>query len=247
MRVAPLAYVRSVTDETRPGDDVQARVADAVHTVRARIASAALRAGRVPDDVRLVAVTKMHPVAMVRAARSAGVEDFGENHAVDLAAKARAVPATWHFLGKLQSGTVRHVADHAHVVHSGEPGTALERLARRRASAGSSIRVLIEVDFTGRGQGVGPEDVLAFGAEVDASPGLNLIGLMTVPPFAAEAESARPYFARLRELSERLRRDRPHAAELSMGMSLDYEVGVEEGATMVRVGTALFGPRPPNR
>jgi pyridoxal phosphate enzyme (YggS family) len=229
------------------GEERRGRVARGVAEVRGRIAAAALRAGRAPGDVRLVAVTKTHPVEAVRAAFDAGVEDFGENHAVDLAAKAVSVPATWHFIGKLQSGTVRHVADHADFVQSAEPGGALDRLARRRAGAGRPLPVLIEVDLTAGRQGVAPDAALAFADRVAAMPGLLLRGLMTVPPVTPDAQGARPYFARLRALSERLRTAHPDAAELSMGMSLDYEVGVEEGATMVRVGTAVFGPRPLNR
>jgi len=228
-------------------DDLRERVSRAVGEVRERIAAAAVRVGRTPEEVRLVAVTKTHPVEAVRAALAAGVRDFGENHAVDLAAKAAAVPAIWHFIGKLQSGTVRHVADHADVVQSAEPGGALERLARRRAAGGRPLPVLIEVDLTPGRQGVGPDDVLPFADRVALMPGLILRGLMTVPPLTPDPEGARPYFARLRALSERLRSAHPEATELSMGMSLDYEVGVEEGATMVRVGTAVFGPRPSNR
>ena len=215
-----------------------------VPEVLSRIAAAAQRAGRDPDAVRLIAVTKTHPVVAVEAAVRAGVRDLGENRAADLATKATAVPATWHFLGKLQSGTVRHVADHADVVHSAEPGGAVQRLARRRAASHRLIEALIEVDFTGRRQGVGEDEALDFADALAATEGLRLAGLMTIPPQTPEAARARPYFAKLRELSERLRDHHPGAAELSMGMSLDYEIGVEEGATMVRVGTALFGPRP---
>jgi PLP dependent protein len=222
----------------------EAAIREAVGAVRGRMHDAAERAGRDPGSVRLVAVTKTHPVEVVAAARRAGLDDLGENHAAELAAKAEAVPAVWHFLGKLQSGTVRHVADHADVVHSGEPGHALERLGRRRAAAGRTIDVLVEVDFTGRRQGVRPDDVIGFASDVATMSGIRLAGLMTIPPVTSDAEGARPYFSRMRELSEVLRSVHPFAAELSMGMSVDYQVAIEEGATMVRVGTALFGPRP---
>ena len=239
------------------GEEAQrgAHVARAVAVVRGRIAEAAAGAGRDPADVTLVAVTKTHPVHDVLAAAGAGVSDFGENRAVDLAAKGEAAaramaeggtgPARWHFLGKLQSGTVRHVADAADVVHSAEPGGAIERLARRRAVAGRVLDVLIQVDLTGTRQGVGPQEVARSADSLVRMPGLRLVGLMTIPPITADPEGAREYFVRLRELSERLRTTHPAARELSMGMSFDYEVGVEEGATMVRVGTALFGQRPP--
>ena len=223
-------------------------LAGSVENVRTRIAEACRRAGRGPEEVRLVAVSKTVPVEAVRLARAAGVEDFGENRAQELAAKAPQVPATWHFLGKLQRGTVRHVADNAAVVHSAEPGTALDALAGRAARGGRTIACLIEVDFTPGRQGVAPDEVAAFAEHLASSApamgSLHLVGLMTIPPQTPDAEGARPYFARLRQLRDDLRRSLPQAVELSMGMSADYEVAVEEGATMVRVGTAVFGPRP---
>jgi pyridoxal phosphate enzyme (YggS family) len=227
-----------------PAPAWEARIRESLTAVRARVKAAAGRAGRDPASVRLVAVTKTHPIEAVAAARRAGIEDLGENRAADLARKAPVVPAVWHFLGKLQSGTVRHVADHADVVHSGEPGHALQRLGRRRAESGRPIEVLVEVDFTGWRQGVRPNDVIAFGSDVASMAGVRLTGLMTVPPLTRDPEDARPYFIRLQELSRELQSVHPLATELSMGMSVDYEVAIEEGATMVRVGTALFGPRP---
>ncbi len=233
------------------------RVSTTVAAVRERIAAAAARAGRDPSQIRLVAVTKTHPPQAVTAVLEAGVVDIGENRAAELSAKAAGVEAlrpdlagtatrpVWHFLGKLQTGTVRHVADVADVVQSAEPGAALVRLARRRAAAGQPIDVLIEVDFTGERQGVAPPDVGRFAEEISGMEGLRLRGLMTIAPITPAPEGARPFFARLRSLGEALRSAHPEAGDLSMGMSVDYEIGVEEGATMVRVGTALFGPRAP--
>jgi pyridoxal phosphate enzyme (YggS family) len=222
--------------------DVAANVLD----VRRRIADACRRSGREARGVRLIAASKTVSEEAIRMAAAAGVEDFGENRPQELAAKAPLVPATWHFLGTLQRGTVRHVADHAAVVHSAEPGSALEALAGRAARRGRTIRCLIEVDFTGARHGVVPEDVGAFAEELSGprEGPLRLVGLMTIPPQTPGAEGARPYFAKLRDLRDDVRRTLPEVVELSMGMSADYEVAVEEGATMVRVGTALFGPRP---
>jgi pyridoxal phosphate enzyme (YggS family) len=222
-------------------------VADRVARVRRRIAEACRRAGRDPSSVTLVGATKSVPVARIRAAWDAGVLDFGENYAVELAEKAPQVPATWHFFGKLQRGTAAAVARHADVVHSAEPGEALARVAARAVREGKILRTLIQVDFTGRRQGVAPDDLPPFVEEVLRLPGLRLCGLMTLPPPAPDPEAARPFFAQLRAMVEGLRADAPDLVELSMGMSLDYEVAVGEGATMVRVGTALFGPRPPGR
>jgi uncharacterized pyridoxal phosphate-containing UPF0001 family protein len=140
---------------------------------------------------------------------------------------------------------VRHVADHADVVHSAEPGHALQMLGRRRsAGRAEPVPVLIEVDFTGHRQGVAPEDLAAAAGAVAATEGVALRGVMTIAPPDPDPEAARPWFARLRDLRDGLLRRFPDAGEISMGMSLDYEVAVEEGATMVRVGTAVFGPRP---
>jgi len=219
----------------------------AIHAVRSGIERACIRAGRGPAEVVLVAVTKTVPVELIRLARAGGLEHFGENHAGELAEKAPLVPATWHFVGKLQSGTAPRVADHADVIHSAEPGRALERVASRAARHGRRIRFLAQVDFTGRRQGVGPDDVEPFLRTAQRLPGIEMVGLMTLPPLADPPEATRPWFARLRELRDSLHERWPGLSELSMGMSGDYEVAVEEGATMVRVGTALFGPRPGGR
>jgi len=220
-------------------------MAERVEAVRATIAAACARAGRDPGDVRLIAATKTIGEGSILAARSAGVADFAENYAKELARKARAIPATWHFVGKLQAGTAASVADAAAVVHSAEPGTGLERVAGRAARRGRAIDALVQVDFTGQRQGVDPEHLRAFVDAAEGVDGIRLIGLMTLPPQTPRAEGARPYFARLRDLRDGLLFAHPDLVELSMGMSADYAVAVEEGATMVRVGTALFGARPP--
>jgi PLP dependent protein len=227
-------------DESDPAESL----AEALRAVRERIAGAARRAGRVPEAVTLVAVSKTVAVQRVAEAAAAGVRDFGENHAAELQRKAALVPgARWHFLGKLQRGTVRHV-DAAAVVHSGEPGGAVEALARRSAARDRVVDVLAQVDFTGRRQGTDPGDLPAFVEHLHALGGIRPVGLMTIPPLAADPREARDYFVRLRDLRDGLTGDWPGLVELSMGMSADYEVAVEEGATMVRVGTALFGHRP---
>jgi pyridoxal phosphate enzyme (YggS family) len=220
---------------------------EAIDAVRQRIARACDRSGRAPDAVTLVAVTKSFPVAVVKAAAALGLEEFGENYASELARKAQAVPATWHFIGKLQAGTAPRVADHANVIHSGEPGRAIERVAHRAAREGRRLRCLVQIDFTGRRQGVDPQEIDAAVNAMTAVDGIQLVGLMTLPPFTEDREGTRVYFRALRELRDRLRSTWPEMAELSMGMSGDYEVAVEEGATMVRVGTALFGVRPRGR
>jgi pyridoxal phosphate enzyme (YggS family) len=221
-----------------------ASLREAISIVRSRISDACRRSGRSPQEVTLVAVTKTVPIDVVRKARQAGIEHFAENYANELKAKAPEVPATWHFIGKLQRGTAGHVADHATVVHSAEPGEALQRIAARAARTGTTIRCLVQVDFTGGRNGVPPEDIPGFAATAEGMVGISLVGLMTLPPWSGDPEATRRYFARLRELRDALQRGHPAVQELSMGMSGDYEVAVEEGATMVRVGRSIFGPRP---
>jgi hypothetical protein len=152
--------------------------------------------------------------------------------------------ARCHFIGTLQSGTAHKVADLADVVQTLASARATERLSRRADERGRSIEVLLEVDLTGARGGLAPERVLEAADRVAGLPALRLTGLMTLPPFDPDPEAARPYFVRLRELAERVRRDHPDVRGLSMGMSLDYQVAAAEGATMVRIGTRLFGERP---
>ena len=220
--------------------DIAANLRD----VRARIDAAARRAGREPGDVTLVAVTKTHPSEVVRTAREAGVTDFGENYVKELTEKREAAPdARWHYVGVLQSHTAGKVADAADVVHAAVPGRALERLSSRAASNGVRLAVLLQVDEAGRESGVAPDEAEGALESISALPGVVPVGLMSLPPQPDDPEDSRPYFARLRDLCDHLRKRFEGLVELSMGMSLDYEIAVEEGATMVRVGTALFGPR----
>lgn len=215
-----------------------------IAAVRGAIERACIRSGRNPGEVLLVAVTKTVAASVVAQARSEGLQDFAENYANELAAKAPLVDATWHFIGKLQRGTAHRVADHAEVIHSAEPGRALDRVGRRAASEGKTIRCLLQVDFTGQRQGLEPEQIARTVEACASLEGIAIVGLMTLPPWTGDPEATRPYFSRLRALRDRVRTDHRGVVELSMGMSGDYEVAVEEGATMVRIGTALFGPRP---
>ncbi len=216
--------------------------------IRARIARAAERAGRDPGEVVLVAAAKTVPASTVRAVAAAGVDAIGENYVPELRgirAQLPDLPVAWHFIGTLQAGTAHHVADLTDVVETVAGGHATQRLAGRADRAGRTLDVLIEVDLVGGRAGAAPDMVDAVARQIGSLGGLRLRGLMTLPPPTPTAEEARPWFIRLRELREGLRGSHPDVVELSMGMSLDYEVAVEEGATMVRVGTALFGPRAP--
>jgi pyridoxal phosphate enzyme (YggS family) len=204
------------------------------------------RVGRDPAGIRIVGASKTVDLQRIRWAREAGVGSFGENYVQELRRKAPEVPQVrWHFIGTLQASGARHVADLADVVETLAGERATERLARRAASAGRTLEALIEVDLAGRGSGVPPDDVAAFADRVVSMEGIRPLGLMTLPPFDPDPEAARPWFARLRRIRDELRERHPEMLELSMGMSLDYPIAVEEGATMVRIGTALFGPRAP--
>ena len=186
------------------------------------------------------------PAEAVRWVAEAGVTAIGENYVNELRALHDEVPGVrWHYIGALQTNTAHHVAALADVVETLSGERATERLARRAADDGRRLDALIEVDLTGDRSGVGPDELGAFADRVASFEGLRLRGLMTLPPLTATAEEARPWFRQLRDLRDRIREKHPDVVDLSMGMSLDYQVAVEEGATMVRIGTALFGPRTP--
>jgi PLP dependent protein len=217
--------------------------------IRAGIARAAARAGRDPGSVTLVAAAKTVPARAVRLIAEAGVTAVGENYVQELRAIRPELvdlgAVRWHFIGTLRSGTAHQVADLCDVVETLAGERAVRRLAGRAARAGRTVDGLLEVDFTGERTGVRPDQVPQAADLLAGLDGVRLRGLMTLPPLTLTAEEARPWFVRLRELRDRLRERHPEVLDLSMGMSLDYEVAVEEGATMVRIGTALFGPRKP--
>jgi PLP dependent protein len=219
-----------------------AAVAANVARVRERIAAAAARAGRDPGKVTLVAVSKLFPTAAVRAVLAAGVTDIGENYAQDLEAKATEVPeARWHFVGRLQRNKAAVLVRVGALVHSLDSLAGARALGRRAVAAATTARALVqvEVDERAAAHGVPAGGLAAFVAACRAVEGLELRGLMVMPAQGDEPEAARPAFQRTAELAAGL-----GLPELSMGMTTDFEVAVEEGATLVRVGTALFGPRP---
>lgn len=216
------------------------KLEEAISAVRRRIGEAADRSGRDPRDVRLVAVTKKVDPSIVRLGAEAGLREFGENYVQELEVKRQVAPdATWHFLGRVQRNKARRVVECSDVIQTLEPGGGAKRLVELASTRSPAPRFLIEVDFTGSRVGVTPEALDAFARSMVQS-GADVRGLMTVAPLDRDP---RPSFARLRELGESLRTRHPAATELSMGMSTDLDVAVEEGATMVRVGTAIFGPR----
>jgi pyridoxal phosphate enzyme (YggS family) len=224
----------------------RAQIRANVEAIGTRIDEVCARVGRDPTGVLLVAAAKRQPFDAISWAAEAGVTAVGENYVRELRDVRDRVPGVrWHYIGALQTNTVHHVAALADVVETAAGQRATERLARRAAGDGRILDTLIEVDFTGARAGVPPAQVPAFADEVASLDGLRLRGLMTIPPPTQTAGEARPWFRRLRELLDRVHSDHPDVLDLSMGMSLDYEVAIEEGATMVRIGTAVFGPRTP--
>ena len=224
--------------------DLAARIAG----VRERIAKAAARAGRSEQSVRLLAVSKRHAAAAVREAHAAGLRAFGENYAQELVAKAAEVGALdgieWHLVGHLQTNKARHVAPVIAMVHTIDSAHVATELGKRAAPLGRTIRALIEVNVgkDSKKSGCAPDELGAIIEAVRAVGALELAGLMTMPPYADDPDAARPFFAQLRELQAR--HGGPRALpELSMGMSHDLEAAIAEGATIVRVGTAIFGER----
>jgi pyridoxal phosphate enzyme (YggS family) len=225
-------------------------ISERVAAVRERIARAAERASRPPADVTLVAVSKTHPTEAVRAAFAAGVRDFGENRVQEaepkIAGTSDLAGARWHLVGHLQSNKVRRAAALFGLVQSIDSVELAERLARAGEESGREVRGLVEVDLAGEATKYGlPEaELLPALQALRGRAGLRLEGLMLLPPLLEDPEALRPFFRRLRALRDRaLGEGFIAAGELSMGMSHDFEAAVEEGATLVRVGTAIFGER----
>ena len=221
--------------------------------VRERIARAAVRAARRPGEVRLVAISKTHPPEAVRAAFAAGVRDFGENRVQEAEPKIAATAdlresgLRWHLVGHLQSNKARRAAALFEVVQSLDSLDLAFRIARFGAEAEKPVRALVQVDLAGEDTKFGlPEAELLPALEaLRGREGLRVEGLMVLPPYVEDPEKARPFFRRLRGLAERAAAaGLLEGCELSMGMSHDFEAAVEEGATIVRVGTAIFGERP---
>ncbi len=225
-------------------------IADHLAAVHERIRQAAERAGRDPAAVRLVAVSKTRPAADVEAAAQAGQRLFGENYVQELVAKATAVtqPVEWHYIGHLQSNKVRQLAGIVTMIHSVDRLSLAEEISRQWGRLGSCCDVLVQVNVAQEASksGTSTDEALSLVQQVATLPHLRVRGLMTMPPFFDDPQAARPYFRQLRLLSEQIRAAELPGAELdelSMGMSGDFEVAIEEGATLVRVGTAIFGER----
>jgi pyridoxal phosphate enzyme (YggS family) len=212
-----------------------------------RATQAARRVGRDPAEVTIVAVAKTFPADVVLNAIGQGIDVIGESRAQELREKFAVVGdrARWHFVGALQTNKVRHVVGVAELIHSVDRLGVAEAIARRAKALGSVQDVLVEVNI-GRESakhGADPAKAIALAKEIAGMDGLRVRGLMAMTPYSDDPEHSRPYFAELAELRDQVAVTVEGAHHLSMGMSQDFEVGVEEGATLVRVGEAIFGPR----
>ena len=221
-----------------------------VEEVKSRIAAACQRAGRNPDDVEIIAVTKTHGAEVVKEAWDAGLRIVGENKVQEAAWKkpASVTGPMWHLIGHLQSNKVRKALELFDFFHSVDTGALADRMNAIAADMGASPHILLEVNVSGEKSksGMKPKEVEPTVRHImESCPRLTVEGLMTMAPFSENPEDARPYFRRLRELRDAVETSLGVGLpRLSMGMSGDYEVAVEEGATWVRLGTVLFGERP---
>lgn len=229
------------------------RLEHRIKSIRQRIDDAARSVGRDPSEVRLVAVTKMVDADRIRGAYDAGLRDFGENYAQQLVYKHEALAVhcpdvRWHFIGHLQRNKVRTIVGRVHLIHSVDSIRLLDEIERRAAQQGSIQSCLIQVNVGEESQktGIAPDqlrELLSAGLQRSSC---RVVGLMTMPPYGASAEDSRPFFRQLRQLKDQAQQWFVSAGvqELSMGLSHDFEVAVQEGATHVRIGTAIFGSRP---
>jgi PLP dependent protein len=231
---------------------VSITIAENLRKVRDRVNLAARSCGRAPDEVQLLAVSKTFPVQDISEAISQGQLHFGENRVQEAEGKIPLVPRspglTWHLIGHLQSNKARRAAQLFDVIHSIDSAKIASRISQSCVELGKSISILIQVDLgleaTKSGAAAGSVPDLA--AEIMEMPSVQVDGLMLIPPFFEDQKLVRPYFRQLRDLRDSLERQRPGCLgqrHLSMGMSHDFEVAIQEGATIVRVGTAIFGER----
>ncbi len=224
-----------------------------IENLRARVRNSAVRAGRDAERVRIVGVAKKHPVAVIEEALSHGFYDIGENFVQEWQSKAKALEdprLRWHFVGRLQTNKARFLVGNSALIHSVDRLKLLDTIARLAREQDVVQDILIQVGVAGEQQkaGVSVEELADFYARALELDSVRVCGLMIFPPAVTDPEEARPCFRRGAELLEELRRMTPSnrdlPTELSMGMSHDFEIAVEEGATLIRLGTAIFGPRP---
>ena len=223
-------------------------IAENLERVRKQVAHAVAQAGRASDEIKLVAITKTHPAEKVREAIEAGQTLFGESRIQEARAKIPELPSNmhWHFVGHLQKNKIRHALPLFELFHGVDSLALAQEMDRIASDEGMRPRVLLEINVAGEGSkfGFSPDKLREQMEELLALQRLSILGLMTIPPLADKAEASRKYFIQLRELRDRLQTEfHVDLPQLSMGMTQDFPIAVEEGATLVRVGTAIFGER----
>lgn len=226
------------------------RIAENLKMIRSRIDQACGQAGRDPVSVKLVAVSKTCPAQDIREAFYAGQLVFGENYVQELTAKSQEItePIQWHFIGHLQSNKVRQIAATVSMIHSVDRFSLAQEISRQWGRLDQTCNILVQVNVSGEAtkSGTTADEALELVRNIADLPNLKIQGLMTMPPFFDDPEAARPFFRELRNLADRIAEEQIPGVSmehLSMGMSHDFEVAIEEGATLVRVGTAIFGER----
>lgn len=225
-------------------------VAENLAEVEKKVCEACERAGRSRDEVTLIAVSKTKPVSMIEELLPGGTRDFGENKVQELCEKYEVLPKDirWHLIGHLQRNKVKYIADKAYLIHSVDSLRLAEAISEEGVKKGVTVPILIEVNVAGEESkfGVTPEETESLVREIAKLPSIQIKGLMTIAPYVEDPEENRVHFSRLRQLSVDIREkniDNVSMNVLSMGMTGDYQVAIEEGATMVRVGTGIFGER----
>ncbi len=226
-------------------------ISENIAQIRQRISAACARTGREPTEVTLLAVSKSFPAEFIREAVGGGVEDIGENYVQELLQKRSQLAGEkirWHFIGHLQSNKVKYIADWVTLIHSVDSTGVAREINRQALKAGRRVDILVEVNTTAEGSkfGIAPSGTESFIRELAPFEALSVCGLMTIGPFLPDPEASRPMFRQLRELGDRiggLGQANVAMRHLSMGMTTDFETAIEEGSTIVRVGTAIFGAR----
>jgi pyridoxal phosphate enzyme (YggS family) len=226
-------------------------IADNLARVRERMVEAAIRSGRTPDSVKLVGVTKTVDLDRIKEAVSAGLQILGENYVQEARGKIRELKdrVSWHFVGRLQTNKAKYAVKLFDMIQTVDSFRLAQELNRRAQPLGRTVPIIIQVNLASEVSkgGVEPSECLSLIRQVSVLENLQIRGLMTMPPFFDQPERARPYFAQLREMSQKIAEAQVAGVEmheLSMGMSGDFEAAIEEGATLIRVGTAIFGERP---
>jgi PLP dependent protein len=225
-------------------------IAQNVENIRRQIASNCRNVGRSPEEVTLVAVSKTVEVDIIRDAVRAGCTDLGENYIQELREKRELLldePIRWHYIGHLQTNKIKYIIDWVHMIQAVDSLHLGQELSHEAGKSNRTVDVLVEVNTSGESTkfGVSPDSAVAFVKQLRTIPRLNIKGLMTMGPFLPDPEDSRPAFRTLRKLRTVLQNDGVDMPVLSMGMTNDFKVAIEEGATMVRIGTAIFGSRTP--